>query len=169
MKGHLVVWSLVRPVATQLGRVYHILCGTIYRRRISYDGQWGGKWGGQPKDYFSWHRGRRYKETIVRIGGPPFSIMRYVNNLISVPIFKAIIKKASQSSRIADKPLLSKHAMAGWNVSEGICRDNVNFLTAPLCEKPSIIAHQTGLCWRTHILAADVDCLAFFGWGRGVK
>ena len=84
--------------------------------------------------------------TIVRIGGPPFSIMRYVNNLISVPIFKAIIKKASQSSRIADKPLLSKHAMAGWNVSEGICRDNVNFLTAPLCEKPSIIAHQTGLC-----------------------
>ena len=69
-----------------------------------------------------------------------------MNNPISVPIFEAIIKKASQSV-IADKPLLSKHAMAGWNVSEGICRDNVNFLTAPLCEKPSIIAHQTaGLC-----------------------
>ena len=39
MKVHLVVWSLVRPVATQLGRVYHILRGTIYRCRISYDGQ----------------------------------------------------------------------------------------------------------------------------------
>ena len=59
MKGHLVVWSLVRPVATKLGRVYHILRGTIYRRRISYDGQWRGKWVGQPKDYFSLHRGRR--------------------------------------------------------------------------------------------------------------
>ena len=29
MKGHLVVWSLVRPVATQLGRVYHILPSTL--------------------------------------------------------------------------------------------------------------------------------------------
>ena len=125
MKGHSVVWSLVRPVATQLGRVYHILRGTIYRRRISYDG-------------------------------------------------RCLYLKQS-SKRLHNRPwLLINHCWASMQWPVGMCPREfavtMSIFSRRLCVRSRPSLHiRLDSAERTHILAADVDCLAFFGWGRGVK
>ena len=176
MKGHLVVWSLVRPVATQLGRVYHILRGTIYRRRICYDGQWGGEWGGQPKHDFSWRRGRRYKKIDNNrtqrgdLWGHHFQL----RDMWTTPYLCLYLKQSSK--RLHNRPgLLINHCWASMQWPVGMCPREfavtMSIFSRRLCvrSRPSLHIRLLDSAERTHILAADVDCLAFFGWGRGVK
>ena len=125
-----MVWSLVRPVATQLGRVYHILPSTLVGS-VMTDNEEGNEWVSQ-------------KITFHGIGAEG------IKKLIT------IVRGASMQ----------------WPV--GMCPREfavtMSIFSRRLCvrSRPSLHIRLGSAEGTPHILAADVDCLAFFGWGREV-